>query len=179
MLKWIAITIVIALAAVLGYAATRPDSFRIERSIRIRAAPDKIFSMVNNLTEFVKWSPYEKVDPAMERHFDGPAAGPGAKYAWNGNRNIGAGRMEIMSSTQASSVVMRLDMSAPIEAHNIVTFKLTPESENTVVSWTMEGPSPFVSKVMGLIFNMDKMIGRQFESGLAELKAQAERPAAA
>lgn len=174
MIKTIAIVIVVALAATLGYAATRPDTFRVQRTISIKAPPEKILAQVNNFHDWSNWSPYEKLDPAMQRTFSGAASGPGAAYAWNGNDKAGAGRMEI-KQTSPSKTVIKLDFSKPFEASNVAEFSVDTQGDSSNVTWAMYGPAPYVSKVMGLFFNMDSMIGKDFEAGLANLKTVTEK----
>lgn len=175
MLKTIALVLVLLLVALLLFAATRPDSFRVQRSLRIEAPPDKIFPLINDLRGFATWSPYEKKDPAMQRTHSGAASGPGARYAWDGNKEIGAGSQEIVESTPNTLVRMRLDFLRPFEASNTVDFTLVPQGGATEVTWALYGPSPYLSKLMGLVFDMDKMIGKDFEDGLVGLKAAAEQ----
>jgi hypothetical protein len=174
MIKTIVIVIVVALAAVLGYAATRPDTFRVQRTISIKAPPEKILAQVNNFHDWSNWSPYEKLDPAMKRTFSGAASGPGSVYAWNGNDKAGAGRMEI-KETSPSKTVIKLDFSKPFESSNVAEFSVDTQGDSSNVTWAMYGPAPYVSKVMGLFFNMDSMIGKDFEAGLANLKTVTEK----
>ncbi|TDU32860.1 polyketide cyclase/dehydrase/lipid transport protein [Panacagrimonas perspica] len=174
MLKIILVVIVVAIAGVLAYAATRPDTFRVERSISIKAPPEKIFPLIDDLQAWTTWSPYEKKDPAMQRTFGSITQGRGATYAWNGNKEVGQGSMEITESTASSRVAMNLNFIAPFEAHNQVEFTLIPAGDSTTVTWALFGPSPFISKLMGLVFDMDKMVGTDFEAGLASLKGIAE-----
>jgi uncharacterized protein YndB with AHSA1/START domain len=178
MLKKIAIAVVVLIVAFLGYAATRPDTFRVERSTSINAPPEKIFPLINDLNSWGAWSPFEKKDPAMKRTLSGAPNGKGAVYAWEGNKEIGKGQMEITESTPPSRVTMKLDFVEPFEAHNVVDFTLAPQGDSTNVTWTIQGPSPFISKVIGIFCNMDKMIGKDFETGLASLKAIAEKETA-
>ncbi len=174
MLRLIVIIIAIIIIALLVYAATRPDTFRIERSIHIKASSEKIVSLINNFHNMQAWSAWEKVDPAMQRAYSGADSGVGAKYAWQGNKEIGAGSMEITESTP-TKIVMKLDFTAPFKAHNTVEFTLTPHGDGVTVTHAMFGPSPFISRLMGLVFSMDKMVGSKFEEGLATLKAIAEK----
>lgn len=171
----IAAVLVVGVAALLVFAATRPDHFRVERSARIQAPPEKIFALVNDLHSHAAWSPWEKKDPAMRRSHSGAASGKGAVYAWDGNKDIGAGRMEITESSPPSKVVFRMDFIRPFEARNTAEFTLDPGGEVTTVTWAIYGPSPFVSKVMGVFFSMDSMIGKEFEAGLANLKSLTEK----
>jgi hypothetical protein len=174
MLKTILILVVIAIAAVFIYAATRPDNFRVERSADIAAPPEKIYVLIRDLRRWRDWSPYEKKDPAMQRTLSGPPAGVGAAYAWKGNKEVGEGRMEIIEATLPSQVRLQLDFIAPFQAHNIAEFSLQPQGTITRVTWALSGPSPFITKLIGVFMNMDKMIGGDFETGLAQLKALAE-----
>jgi uncharacterized protein YndB with AHSA1/START domain len=175
MLKTIAIAILILLAAVLIYAATKPGSFRIERSARIQAPPEKVFALINDFHQWEAWSPWEKIDPALKRTYGGAASGKGAVYEWNGNKEIGQGRMEITESTPASKIALKLDFMRPFEGHNMVEFTLVGEGGSTAVTQAMYGPSPYISKLMGLFFSLDKMVGEKYEEGLGNLKRIAEK----
>jgi hypothetical protein len=175
MLNIIVIIIVVLLVAILGFAATRPDTFLIERSTNIQALPENIFPHINDFHQWETWSPWEKIDPAIQRGYSGPAAGKGAVYEWQGNRDIGKGRMEIIESTPFSNVVIKLHFIQPFKAHNTVEFILERQGNTTKVTQAMYGPSPFISKLMGLFCSMDKMVGQKYEEGLANLKTVAER----
>ncbi len=175
MLKTIAIIIVVLVAAILGYAATRPDSFRVERTTTIKAPPEKIYALIDDFHRWDAWSPWEKLDPAMKKTFSGAASGKGAAYAWQGDNKVGEGRMEIADSTPSSKVVIKLDFIKPFEGHDITEFSLEPKGDTTNVSWVMSGPVPYFAKVMGIFASMDSMIGKDFEKGLANLKAVAEK----
>ena len=175
MFKTIAIIIVVLIAAVLIFAATKPDTFRVQRSASIKAPPEKIFALINDLHRWDAWSPWEKKDPAMKRTHSGAANGKGAVYEWDGNKDVGKGRMEITESSPPSKVAIKLDFIKPFEGHNIAEFTLKPEGDSTNVTWVMDGPAPFISKVMQVFFSMDKMIGKEFETGLANLKTIAEK----
>ena len=175
MIKTIALLIVVVLAAVLGYAATKPDTFRVQRTVSIKAAPEKIIAQIDNFHNWTAWSPYEKRDPTMKRSYSGADSGVGAVYAWDGSSEVGSGRMEITEVSPSSKVAIKLDFIKPLEGHNIAEFTVEPQGDSNTVTWAMYGPSPFISKVMGLFFNMDHMIGKDFEAGLANLKAVAEK----
>lgn len=175
MLKTIALILVVLVAAVLIYAATRPDSFRVERNTTIKAPPEKIFALINDLHQWEAWSPWEKIDPALKRTYSGAPSGKGAAYAWAGNKEVGSGSMEIVETAPPSKLLLKLDFTAPFEAHNMVEFSLVREGDATRVTQAMFGPSPFISKLMSLVFSMDKMVGAKFEEGLANLKALAEK----
>jgi len=175
MLKKIAIVIVVLIAAVLIFAATKPDTFRVERSAGIKAPPEKIFAILNDFQKWGSWSPWEKKDPAMKRTFGATTSGKGAKYAWEGNNEVGKGSMEITESSHSSRLTIKLDFIEPFEGHNIVGFALEPKGDSTNVTWTIHGPMPFISKVISVFCSMDSMIGKDFEAGLANLKAVAEK----
>ena len=171
MFKIIVTALTVVVAAILIMAATRPDSFRVERSIRVSAPPEKIFHYVNDFHQWGVWSPYEKLDPSMKRTFGGAAAGKGAVYEWDGNSKAGQGRMEIIDSDEPARIVIKLDFIKPITGHNRATFNFRPAGSGTQVTWSMDGPTPYIAKLMGLFFNMDRLIGADFESGLANLAA--------
>jgi hypothetical protein len=175
MFKTISLIVVVLVAAVLLFAATRPDSFRVERSVTIQAPPEKVIALINDLHRWETWSPYEKKDPAMKRVHSGAQSGVGAAYAWEGNSKVGQGRMEITEATP-SKVVMRLEFLKPFQAINTAEFTVQGQGAMSTVTWAIYGPSPYVSKLMGLVVNMDTMIGTDFEVGLANLKAIAEKP---
>ncbi|MBI3897012.1 MAG: SRPBCC family protein [Gammaproteobacteria bacterium] len=175
MFKTIAIVIVVLIAAVLIYAATKPDSFSVQRSARIKAAPDKIFAFITDFHRWGAWSPYEKIDPGMKRTFSGAPAGKGAVYEWDGNGRIGQGRMEITAATPPSKIAIQLDFFRPFKANSMTEFAIEPQGDTTNVTWTMSGPQPFMAKVMSIFCSMDKMVGKDFDAGLADLKVVAEK----
>lgn len=177
MIKILAVIVVVAAAAVAGilvYAALQPDTFRVSRTASIKAPPEKIYPLIDDFRNWPAWSPYEKKDPAMKRMLSGAPAGVGAVYAWDGNSDVGQGRMEIIETTPASKVAIKLDFLKPFEGHNMAEFTLRPSGDGTAVTWAIHGPMPFFSKVICLFLDMDKMIGRDFEQGLANLKASSE-----
>lgn len=175
MLKTVLMGTAVALLGLLGYASLQPDTFMVERAVNIQAPPDRIYPYLADFRQWGAWSPWEKLDPAMQRSFSGAASGQGAVYAWQGNRDVGSGRMEIRSARPVSSVDLQLDFFAPFEARNTATFTLLPQNGATTVTWTMQGPMPFVSKLIGVFVSMDRMVGRDFEAGLAKLKTVAEQ----
>jgi uncharacterized protein YndB with AHSA1/START domain len=175
MLKTVLIAVVVVIAGILVFASTRPDSFSVQRTTTVHAPPDKVFALINDFHRWGEWSPWEKLDPEMKRTFGGPTAGVGASYAWTGNSKVGEGRMEILKTAPTSKVEIQLDFIKPFEGHNIAEFTLTPQGENTQVLWVMHGPAPFISKLMGVFVSMDSMIGKDFEAGLANMKAAAEK----
>jgi hypothetical protein len=169
------VVVVVLLVAFLGYVATRPNTFRVQRTSRINAPSEAIFPLINNLHSWSEWSPWEKKDPTMKRTYRGPDSGPGAFYAWDGNKDIGAGSMEITDAVPTSRIALKLDFLRPFEAHNLVDFTLVPEGSATTVNWTIHGPCPYFAKLLHLFIDMDKMIGKDFEAGLANLKSLAEK----
>jgi uncharacterized protein YndB with AHSA1/START domain len=171
----VAIILAVAILAVLGLAASRPNDFRVERAIAIQAPAEKIFPFIDDFRNWPRWSPYENKDPAMTRKLSGAATGPGAVYEWAGNKNVGAGRMEIVETTPPARIVIKLDFIRPFEGHNFAEFTLQPAGDATRVTWAIRGACNGIAKVMGLFFSMDRMIGKDFEAGLASLKAAAEK----
>ena len=173
MLEIIALLVVVGIAGVLITAAFGPNAFRVQRSTRIAAVPEKIHPLINQLSAFNSWSPFAKVDPAMTGRYAGPDAGPGATYSFKGGAKVGEGSIEILES-RPTLVTMRLTMVKPMAARNLVTFSLKPEGAATEVSWTMEGQCSYVAKIFNLFMSCDKMCGGAFETGLASLKTLAE-----
>jgi uncharacterized protein YndB with AHSA1/START domain len=185
MIKTIAIVVVALVALVLIYAATKPDTFLVQRSVTIAAAPDKIFPLIHDPRAFNTWNPFVRKDPAVKLQYEGPSSGVGAAYSWEGEKS-GAGRMVVTAVEPNAKVQMRLNFTKPFEANNTVDFSLTPQSNTpqsnttpgstTQVTWAMHGPMPYLHKVMTTFFSMDKMVGADFEAGLVNLKTAVERP---
>ena len=173
----IAVVLAIAIAVVLILAATKPDTFTVQRAAVVKAPPEKIFPLINDFHQWGTWSPWEGKDPGMKRTYSGTASGRGAVYAWDGNKNVGSGRMEILDASSSSKITIKLDFFKPFEGHNTAEFTFVPEREAaaTNVIWVMQGPSSFMSKVMQVFMDLDKMIGRDFETGLANLKTLTEK----
>jgi uncharacterized protein YndB with AHSA1/START domain len=171
----IAIVLAIAIAIVLILAATKPDTFQVQRSATIKAPPEKIYPLISDFHQWKGWSPWENRDPAMKRTYSGAAAGEGAVYAWQGNKNVGSGRMEILDASTPSKIVIKLDFLAPFEAHNTAEFTMLPQADATNLTWLMHGPAPFISKLMHVFMNIDRMVGKDFEAGLANLKRLTEK----
>lgn len=174
MVKRIALGILVLLGAVLVVAATKPDTFRVQRTISVHASPQQIQALVEDFHAWRAWSPYEKLDPAMTRTLSGASKGKGAVYTWSGDGKAGAGRMQILESSP-QLVKIRLDFTKPMEGHNIAEFHFEPDGDVTNVTWSMHGPNPYYAKVASLVFNIDKMVGGDFETGLASLKTIAEK----
>jgi uncharacterized protein YndB with AHSA1/START domain len=171
----IAAIVVVAVVAVLVYAATRPDTFRVQRTASIKAPPEKIFATLNDFQRWGAWSPWETKDPAMKRTFSGAEKGRGAVYEWDGDKNVGKGRMEITESSPPSKVALDLNMMKPFEASNTVEFTLEPQGDVTRLTWAMNGRTPYIAKIVHVFVDMDRMLGKDFETGLANLKTLAER----
>ena len=171
----IAVVIAIAIAIVLILAATKPNTLRVQRATSIRAPADRIFPLINDFHQWRTWSPWEDKDPALKRTYSGTESGKGAVYAWDGNNNVGSGRMEILETAVPSKITIKLDFFKPFEGHNTAEFTMLPQGDVTNLTWTMSGPAVFMSKVMQVFMNLDNMIGRDFEAGLANLKKLAEK----
>jgi uncharacterized protein YndB with AHSA1/START domain len=174
----IAVVLAIVIAIVLILAATKPNTFSVQRSTTVKAPPEKIFFLINDFHQWGSWSPYENKDPAMKRSYSGAESGKGAVYAWDGNNNVGSGRMEILDSSVPSKILIKLDFFRPFEGHNTAEFTMLPQDDGTNlttnVTWLMHGPAPFMSKLMQVFMNIDNMIGKDFEIGLANLKRLTE-----
>jgi uncharacterized protein YndB with AHSA1/START domain len=179
----IAILLAVVIAVVLILATAKPHTFRVERAAVIQAPPERIFSLIDDFHKWRAWSPWEDRDPALKRIYEGAAHGKGAVYAWEGNRNVGAGRMEILSATSPSAIVIKLDFIKPFEGHNIAEFTMLPRGGatdaattiSTNITWAMHGPAPLMHRVMQVFMDLDRMIGKDFEAGLAKLRRAAER----
>jgi len=171
----IAAVIAIIIAIVLILAMTKPDTFRVERAATVNAPAEKVFPLISDFRQWMNWSPWEGRDPAMKRSYSGAERGKGAVYAWEGNKNVGCGCMEILEASSPSKIVIKLDFLKPFEAHNTAEFTMLPQGGATSVVWVMHGPAPFMSKVMHVFMNMDRMIGKDFEAGLANLKTISEK----
>ena len=177
-MKTVAVILVILLvvvAAILILAAMKPATFRITRATSINASPEKIFPLIADFRAWSAWSPWEKMDPALKRTYGGSASGKGAVYEWGGNSKVGKGRMEIIDAPPPSRVAIKLDFLKPFEAHNTAEFTMLPQGDETRVTWRMHGPAPFMARIMHVFINIDKMVGKDFEVGLANLKRLAEK----
>jgi uncharacterized protein YndB with AHSA1/START domain len=175
MFKKIALGLVAVIAIILVLALTKPDTFTVQRSIVIKAPPEKIMPLIADFHNWASWSYWETLDPKMQRTFSGAPSGVGAVYGWKGNSDVGEGRMEVLSLAAPSKVTIKLDFIDPFESSNVTDFVLTPQGDTTTVTWTMNGPMLFVSKIMTVFVNMEKLIGPDFERGLARLKTVAEK----
>jgi uncharacterized protein YndB with AHSA1/START domain len=171
----IAIILAIAIAAILILAATKSDTLRVQRAISIRAPAETIFPLISDFHQWLKWSPYEEKDPAMKRSYGGADSGKGATYAWDGDKNVGSGRMEVLEAAAPSKIIIKLDFFKPFEGHNTAEFTMLPQGDGTHVTWVMHGPANFMSRLIQVFINLDNMIGKDFEAGLAKLKTITEK----
>lgn len=170
-----AIVIAVIIAGVLIAAATKPDTFQVRRSATIKAPPEKVFALINDFKAWTAWSPWENKDPDMKRTYGAASSGKGAFYSWEGDKNVGQGSMEITEVLPPSKIGLKLDFLKPFEAHNTVELTLDAQGDSTNIVWVMQGPVPFFAKIIHVFINMDKMVGKDFETGLANLKAAAEK----
>jgi hypothetical protein len=179
MWKKVAIGVGAVVVVFVVVVVTRPSEFRVERSTGISAPPEVVFDLINDFHAWSGWSPWEKLDPEMKRTFSGAESGVGATYAWTGNDQVGSGEMTITESQSPSAVGIALRFKEPWEAENATRFEIVPKGGQVKVSWEMKGQSDFVGKAMGMFMDMDALVGRDFEKGLASMKALAEAKAEA
>jgi len=175
MWRLILLLVLLAIVVLLVYASTRPSTFRVQRSASIKASPDKIFAIINDHRNWADWSPWDKLDPNMKKSFSEPSSGVGASYEWEGNSKAGSGRVTIIETVPPNKLVSRLEMLKPMKAENRVEFTLEQQGEDTNVTWAMAGTQNLMMKVVGLFINCNDMVGKDFETGLANLKAIAEK----
>lgn len=175
MFKMIGAIIVAAIAVILVLAAMKPDNFVVQRSLTIKSPPEKIYPLIADFHRWTQWSPYEKLDPALQRTYSGADSSKGAIYEWSGNKKAGKGRMEITAANEPNDIVIQLDFIEPFAARNTAEFTLAPNGDSTTVTWSMRGSSPFIAKIMQVFCNMDKMVGPDFKTGLANLQTIAEQ----
>lgn len=168
---WIVLSIFfILLALLVGAVAMQPKEFRLERSRQIAAPPEAVFAQVNDFHNWQKWSPWAKLDPDAKNTYSGPDAGEGARFAWDGNDDVGAGQMTIVESRPNELVQLKLEFTRPMENVCDTIFTFTPSEEGTLVTWSMAGSNSFLGKAVHLLIDMDKMVGAQFEEGLTNLQ---------
>jgi hypothetical protein len=169
----------VAVGVVCAMATTKPDELKVTRSTSISAPPEAVFKVVNNLRRWDEWSPWSRLDPNMNKNFEGPSEGVGAIYRWNGNNEVGEGVMTVTDSKPSEKVAIKLEFKKPMEGTNDVLFSLAPEGSGTKVTWDMQGKTPFIGKVMSVFMDFEKMCGDQFNEGLANLKTVVEAEAKA
>ncbi|MFZ1009898.1 MAG: SRPBCC family protein [Candidatus Sulfotelmatobacter sp.] len=168
------IIVAVLIAVVLVFAATKPDTFLIERSLSIKAPPERIFALINNFHDWTRWAPQDREDPSMKRTFSGPESGTGAVSDWTSTGSAGRGRMLITESAAPYRVSVDADWVKPFKAHNVNVFSLQPDGVSTRTTWSMRGTNVYMLKVMSVFVNMDRMMGKHFETGLENLKRAAE-----
>jgi Polyketide cyclase / dehydrase and lipid transport len=170
--------VLLALAAIVLIlvivVAMQPSEFRIARTAAFAAPAPAVFAQVNDFHNWDAWSPWAKLDPAAQATFEGAPAGTGAIFKWSGNKKVGQGSMTITESRPHDLVRIKLEFLRPFKATNTAEFTFQPEGSKTVVTWSMSGRNNFMSKVFCLCVNMDKMVGGEFEKGLANMKAIVE-----
>ena len=174
MLSYILIGLAVIVVVFVIVVATRPDDFCVTRSASMAAPPAAVFEQVNDFHKWDNWSPWAKLDPNCKNTFDGASAGKGAKFAWDGNSKVGAGRMTVLESQPPELIRINLEFLRPFKATNTAEFGFKPEGKGTAVTWNMFGKNNFMAKAFGLFVNCDKMIGRDFEKGLAQMKSVVE-----
>lgn len=181
MLKTLGVVLLLFAGALLAVIATRPDTFRVERSAEVSAPPEVVFGLIDDLTQWPRWSPWEKLDVAMKKTYEGPKSGVGASYSWSGNSDVGAGRLTIVDSQPDALVRVKLEFFEPFAGTSEARFELAPTAAGTSVRWTVEGQNGFAAKAISLVVDMDRMMGDFFEKGLADLDsaARADTPLAA
>ena len=172
---YLLIVIVVAVAFFLLLGLTGPATFRIMRQADYRATSGALFGQLNDFHNWAAWSPWDKMDPAMQRKYSGPNSGVGAKYAWVGNKKVGEGNMEITNSEPNRSVQLDLHFLKPFQADNVTEFTIVPNGDLTTLIWEMRGQRPFFIRMMRLFMDMDKMVGKDFENGLANLRSVVEK----
>ena len=172
-MKILAIVVVIIIVLVV-IVALQPADFRVARSTLMSAPPPAVFAQVNDFHKWNAWNPWGKIDPAMKQNYEGAPAGPGAVYTWTGNKEVGEGRMTITDTRPSDLIRVKLEFFKPFAATNTAEFTFVPEGNQTRVTWSMFGEKNFMAKAIHLFMNMDKMIGGQFEKGLADMKTAAE-----
>lgn len=175
MIKNLVLAAAAAVVAVIAIAAWRPDTYHLVRSIQIERTPEAIYPLIADLRRHVEWSPWEQRDPDIRRGYSGSASGVGAVYAWNGNDEVGQGRMEVIEAQPPTRLRILLDVLRPVQSRNTSLFDLVPEADGTRLTWTMEGPNPFLSRLMQVFVSLDRLVGSEVDLSLSRLKQAAER----
>jgi len=177
MFKKVTLILLVLAAALLTVVATRPNTLHVDRKQVLAAPPAVVFALVNDFQKWAAWSPWEKLDPSMQKKYEGAPSGVGASYYWLGNDKVGEGRMTILESVPGERIRIKLEFIKPWEGTNATTFTFAPRGEETEVTWAMDGPATFMTKLFSLVADMDGMIGKDFEKGLGQMKAVAEAEA--
>ncbi len=174
MFKKILIAFIAFIVVFFGVASTQPDDFTLSRSTVVAASPADVFAHVNDFHLWEAWSPWAKMDPSMKTTYEGPSSGDGSSYSWVGNSKVGEGKMTIIKSQPTDLILINLEFLKPMKATNLTEFSFKPEGQGTLVTWTMSGKNNLFAKAIHLVVSMDKMVGPDFEKGLAQLKAATE-----
>lgn len=175
MLIWIIFVVIALVALILIYGLLQPSGFSVMREASYAAKPELVFAQINDFRNWALWSPWDKMDPTMQRSYTGTTSGVGSKYAWIGNKKVGEGSMEITQSVAPQNIQLDLHFLKPFQADNVTEFSITPRGNETHVQWSMRGHKPFIMRVMGFVFNMDKIVGADFERGLSNLRSIVEK----
>jgi Polyketide cyclase / dehydrase and lipid transport len=170
----ILIALVVIVVGLVAVIALQPARYRVSRSTTIAAPAPVVFAQVNDFHKWSAWSPWEKIDPGMKRTYEGPPAGVGASYAWVGSREVGEGRMTIVESRPSDLIQVKLEFVKPFAGTSVAEFSFKPDGERSLVTWSMTGDKNFIAKAIHLVMSMDRMIGDQFDKGLAAMKTVAE-----
>jgi len=174
MLEIILIVFAVVVIVFVVVVAMQPSEFRVARSANISGSAPAVFAQVNDFHKWEAWNPWGKIDPAMKQIYEGAAAGIGAIYTWVGNNEVGEGRMTLTESRPSDLIRIKMEFYKPFAATNTAEFTFKPAGNQTAVTWSMTGNKNFMAKAIHLFMNMDKMIGGQFEKGLAEMKSIVE-----
>jgi uncharacterized protein YndB with AHSA1/START domain len=166
---------VVVVATILALAASKPDTLEVQRSVTIDASPERVFALIDNLHNWPQWAPQDREDSSTTRTYGGSESGVGATSAWDSKGSAGKGSMSITESTPPTEVTVVVDFVRPFTAHNTNVFRLEPAGSGTQVTWTWHGTNPYMGKVMSIFVSMDRMVGKHFEDGLANLKLAAEQ----
>jgi hypothetical protein len=177
MLKKILAALLVIVVALVGVIAIQPSEFRVTRATTIAAPAPVVFAQVNDFHKWDAWNPFGKLDPAARKTYGGTPSGTGAIYSWSGNSQVGEGRMTMVESHPSDLIRIKLEFFKPMAGTGTAEFAFKPEGERTAVTWTMTGTNNFIAKAISLVMSMDRMIGGQFEKGLADMKAVAEAAA--
>ena len=174
MLKRILLALVVIVAALAVIVVLQPGEFQVTRTATMAAPAPVVFAQVNDFRKWEAWNPWARIDPAMKQTYAGAPAGVGAIYTWAGNHEVGEGRMTIIESRPSELIRVRLDFAKPFAGTSVAEFTFKPEGERTAVTWSLVGRNNFMAKAMSLVMNLDKMIGGDFEQGLAQMKSVVE-----
>ena len=174
MLIKILIVVAVIVVVFVIVVVLQPSEYRVARTATMSAPPTAVFAQVNDFHKWAAWNPWGKIDPAMKQNYEGAPAGVGAIYKWAGNNEVGEGRMAITESRPSDLIRVQMEFFKPYAGNGTAEFTFKPEGNQTAVTWSMTGQNNFMAKAIHLFMNMDKMIGGQFEKGLADMKSIVE-----